>query len=332
MPLSNEQRACARHCKNMTSVKNQLKIYKVENLMEYEINDIENIQKHLKMLIKLKKKKVEMDAKYTCVNEVKQLIADVKLFIENYEKKIQMLMDLLQRCEPVPEPEPEPEPVPEPVSVKPVPEPVVGDNQWKVNYSLSQLFKNKPNFYLEKHVKKMDEAQQCQEALDIIQQRMKALDREFTLHQKERIRRMEIEFKFPEKYLKFCETTTTTPEDIGLEFWRRMGPLERMRIVKAREKLEKAEKQYEKVMKERQEQYEKDMRERHKKKVFERSMRDVSTCPYALLGITKNATFTQMKKAYRKLALIHHPDKGGDVEYFKKINASYETLSKVMMV
>ena len=33
---------------------------------------------------------------------------------------------------------------------------------------------------------------------------------------------------------------------------------------------------------------------------------------YKLLGVEKNATMDQIRKAYRKLALKHHPDKGGD--------------------
>merc|ERR1712232_1195545 len=34
-----------------------------------------------------------------------------------------------------------------------------------------------------------------------------------------------------------------------------------------------------------------------------------------------------IKKAYRKLCLIHHPDKGGDEHLFKEINAAHEILS-----
>ena len=47
---------------------------------------------------------------------------------------------------------------------------------------------------------------------------------------------------------------------------------------------------------------------------------------YKILGIAKNATEKDIKKAYRKLALTHHPDRGGDEENFKKISGAYEIL------
>ena len=48
---------------------------------------------------------------------------------------------------------------------------------------------------------------------------------------------------------------------------------------------------------------------------------------YELLGVKKNATNDELKKAYRKKALKEHPDKGGDPEKFKDISKAYETLS-----
>ncbi|MFM7851502.1 MAG: DnaJ domain-containing protein [bacterium] len=48
---------------------------------------------------------------------------------------------------------------------------------------------------------------------------------------------------------------------------------------------------------------------------------------YDLLGVSKKSTFNEIKKAYHKLALKEHPDKGGDPEKFKLITAAYEVLS-----
>ena len=48
---------------------------------------------------------------------------------------------------------------------------------------------------------------------------------------------------------------------------------------------------------------------------------------YNTLQIEKNASQDQIKQAYKKLAKIHHPDKGGDKEVFQKIQTAYETLS-----
>lgn len=48
---------------------------------------------------------------------------------------------------------------------------------------------------------------------------------------------------------------------------------------------------------------------------------------YDILGISRDATADEIKKAYKKAALAHHPDKGGDVEKFKEVNAAAETLT-----
>jgi DnaJ homolog subfamily A member 2 len=47
---------------------------------------------------------------------------------------------------------------------------------------------------------------------------------------------------------------------------------------------------------------------------------------YNALGVAKDADESEIKKAYRKLALKHHPDKGGDVEKFKEISTAAEIL------
>jgi membrane protein involved in colicin uptake len=45
-----------------------------------------------------------------------------------------------------------------------------------------------------------------------------------------------------------------------------------------------------------------------------------------ILGLTRGFTQQELKKAYRKLALKNHPDKGGDAETFKHILSAYESL------
>lgn len=52
-----------------------------------------------------------------------------------------------------------------------------------------------------------------------------------------------------------------------------------------------------------------------------------STKFYEQLGVEKTASATEIKKAYRKLAMKNHPDKGGDPEVFKEITRAYEVLS-----
>lgn len=48
---------------------------------------------------------------------------------------------------------------------------------------------------------------------------------------------------------------------------------------------------------------------------------------YAILGVSKTATEDEIKKAFRRLAHEHHPDKGGESQKFKDINEAYQVLS-----
>jgi DnaJ-class molecular chaperone len=48
---------------------------------------------------------------------------------------------------------------------------------------------------------------------------------------------------------------------------------------------------------------------------------------YQLLGLPKNASDEEIKKAYRTLAMKHHPDRGGDSTTFQKIQEAYSVLS-----
>ncbi len=45
------------------------------------------------------------------------------------------------------------------------------------------------------------------------------------------------------------------------------------------------------------------------------------------MGVDDNATPEEIKKAYRKLSMKHHPDKGGDEEKFKEISEAYKELT-----
>jgi len=47
---------------------------------------------------------------------------------------------------------------------------------------------------------------------------------------------------------------------------------------------------------------------------------------YETLGIDKSASADEIKKAFRKAAIEHHPDRGGDEAKFKELNEAYEVL------
>ena len=52
---------------------------------------------------------------------------------------------------------------------------------------------------------------------------------------------------------------------------------------------------------------------------------------YDILGVSNNASHDEIKKAYRRLSLIHHPDKNGNTEddKFEELNEAYSILSDI---
>lgn len=51
--------------------------------------------------------------------------------------------------------------------------------------------------------------------------------------------------------------------------------------------------------------------------------------PFQILGLASNASIEDVKQAYRKLSLEHHPDKGGDQVMFIRINEAYKSAIRL---
>jgi curved DNA-binding protein len=47
---------------------------------------------------------------------------------------------------------------------------------------------------------------------------------------------------------------------------------------------------------------------------------------YSILGVPRNASQDEIRKAYKKKSMQHHPDRGGDEEKFKQVNEAYQNL------
>jgi len=48
--------------------------------------------------------------------------------------------------------------------------------------------------------------------------------------------------------------------------------------------------------------------------------------PYKVLGLNAKATADEVKQAYRRLAMKHHPDRGGSAEKFQEIQSAYDRI------
>ncbi len=75
-------------------------------------------------------------------------------------------------------------------------------------------------------------------------------------------------------------------------------------------------KEFEEQQRRRREEYKKQMQSFEQSKVN----------PYVLLGVPQNYTMEQLKNAYRKKALIAHPDKGGNPKLFDDLTKAYFSL------
>ena len=48
---------------------------------------------------------------------------------------------------------------------------------------------------------------------------------------------------------------------------------------------------------------------------------------FKILGVAESATPEEIKAKYKKLAMVHHPDRGGEQAKFQEIQEAYATLS-----
>lgn len=48
--------------------------------------------------------------------------------------------------------------------------------------------------------------------------------------------------------------------------------------------------------------------------------------PYQILGVAPGCSESELKSAYKKAAMQHHPDRGGDEEQFKRVTEAYEII------
>ena len=56
------------------------------------------------------------------------------------------------------------------------------------------------------------------------------------------------------------------------------------------------------------------------------SRQEITHKYYQLLDVPQNASLTDIKKKFKKLAYIYHPDKGGDPTKFALLREAYEVL------
>ncbi len=50
--------------------------------------------------------------------------------------------------------------------------------------------------------------------------------------------------------------------------------------------------------------------------------------PHDILGIAPSASFDELRTAYKRLAMKHHPDRGGDPVEFQRVQQAYDALKR----
>lgn len=61
------------------------------------------------------------------------------------------------------------------------------------------------------------------------------------------------------------------------------------------------------------------------------STKSDNTKYYGVLGVSKNSSADELKKAYKKAAIKNHPDKGGDPEKVGQNTPSFFVLCHICM-
>ena len=148
------------------------------------------------------------------------------------------------------------------------------------------------------------------------------LERQITIGQKLELLKKSLYEKVETRYegLKFLRELKENTYDVGdyIRKYRESTITEDEKIVIKTER-EKRKKELEEEIKE--------SRRKHGDPFKEfREKFGLKTNNYEVLGLEKTASKEEIKKAYRKLCKIHHPDVGGNIEKFRGINQAYEIL------
>lgn len=75
-------------------------------------------------------------------------------------------------------------------------------------------------------------------------------------------------------------------------------------------------------------QLERERKQREKQKLNQKKVTVISNWA-TILGVSETATATEVKAAYRKKVMAHHPDRGGDANKFNEIQQAYDFYVKL---